>query len=132
MLRLLKAQGSACRTAWTGGWPQTRAAYCTRPAAVARAFWPCAANVANAVSTRGAARVTPPRYAAATSLIRIADDIFDLLLYLRRAFFRDPLRLHVFGDLLDTRSAGDHRAYMRILQDPGDGKLPHRAAEFIR
>src|SRR5579864_6899264 len=86
---------------------------------------------------------TLPRGAAATVatgarvnthalLVSVADDLFDLLLDLRRDFPRDFLSLHVFGDLFDARRAGDNRAYVRVLQNPRDGQLTDRAAEFVR
>src|SRR3989304_5315441 len=60
----------------------------------------------------------------------VAQHLLDALHHTRRELLDQVKRFHVFVYLLDTASAGDHRADVGILQAPGDRHLRQRAAQL--
>ena len=52
--------------------------------------------------------------------------------HLGRQLRRDVERLHVLGDLLDARRAGDHGADVAVQQAPRERELRERAADVLR
>src|SRR6266702_2565581 len=103
--------------------PRDRVLYATPHCALQRVPRSTALMPPEPCMPRGSARMR--------SVVGVADDLLDALLDLRRNLLGHVGGFHVLTDLFDPRRARDHRADMRILQNPRDRQLTDRAAQLV-